>query len=131
MKLSVFARKLWACLIACAILLSSIVATVSHASVVSAGASTFSAICTATGIKWVDLRTDEIYDGQQAPIEVETSVKSPCYVCAFGFVGLLPTTSDFSQTHSLQSINIFSNRSDSIRQKLAFSQSNPRAPPRA
>ena len=130
MKRNVVAQKLWACLIACAILLSGVFATVSHASASPGGQSTFTAICTANGIKWVDLQTAEVYESQQASLEVETAEKLPCPVCVLGFVGPLPAASDFISTYSHQPALTFSIESDSIRQQLAFSQSNPRAPPR-
>ena len=122
-------RSVWIWLAAFAVLLSAIAPTISHASRSVRGVDLdYIAICTTSGMKWVDVKTGETLDTAPYSAEVATQ-PDRCDGCLSHPHALLPQR--FESTVQLvlaqpEKPFLFFHAPKKL---YAWSQANPRAPP--
>ena len=128
MKRANFSTKIYALIIAFAMVMSSLVTTLSHASGGGIGVNkSLVAICSSLGLQWLDTRTGQVQES--GPTSEKSDSSTHCSACITHLSGLPPATNstiffDFSDNSAPTRLVVAS-----ALTRLPTNQANPRAPP--
>lgn len=123
--------RFWAWLTAIAVLFAAFAPTLSHAQRAARGLDLdYASICTTSGLRWIDLKTNQILD--IAPASEQGSHGERCHGCLPLMPGLIPTASlSTAAPVDMDGISVPFLFLHAPRTLFVWTQSQPRAPPAA
>jgi len=121
-------QKVWAFMVAFAIVLASLAPTLAHSSKRPDGiAEGVISVCTTTGLKWLDVQTGELRAADDGLSKSKGFVH--CQDCLTHFIALPHSDLDRVSFVKNSSQSVFASLDAPPHQPLFFRQNNPRAPP--
>jgi hypothetical protein len=128
MKRIMTMQKVWAFMVAFAIVLASLAPTLAHSSKRPDGiAEGVISVCTTTGLKWLDVQTGELRAADDGLSKSKGFVH--CQDCLTHFIALPHSDLDRVSFVKNSSQSVFASLDAPPHQPLFFRQNNPRAPP--
>ena len=128
MKKADVSSRVWAFMIAFAIMLASLAPTLAHSSKrPEAIAEGVISVCTTTGLKWLDIQTGELRTADIG--ESESSSFVHCQDCLTHFIALPHTGLGRISLVRKSSQRVFASLHATPPERPFFWQNNPRAPP--
>ncbi|MFZ4708781.1 MAG: DUF2946 family protein [Zwartia sp.] len=122
-----FSTKIYAFIIAIAMVLSALTSMPSHAKRVATDISTLITVCTTAGLKWLDLKTGQVQDWSPASNNLDSSTH--CSACLTQVEGLPPTLSTTNFVIFADGTDLILFDAPPALARLIRNQANPRAPP--
>lgn len=128
MSRAFISTKIWAFMIAFAIVVVSLAPTLAHSSKrPEAIAEGVISVCTTTGLKWLDIQTGELRTADIG--ESESSSVAHCQDCLTHFIALPHTGLGRISLVRKSSQRVFASLDATPPERPFFWQNNPRAPP--
>jgi hypothetical protein len=123
-----FSTKIYALIVAFAVVLSSLAPTLSHATRGAKGVNhNLMAVCTTVGLKWLDIKTGQVQDSSPASGNSDSSTN--CSACLTHLAGLPPAPNATNFSIFTDGTRLLLLATSPVLSRLTTNQANPRAPP--